>query len=154
MIRPTLDDEHEDLIKIAIATQLFEADQVELLSEMMRSPSEQDVWLTALQDETPVGMAYMAPEKMTDGTWNLYLIAVHPDYQKQGHGKEILQYVEAWLVKNNQRILLVETAGVEDFSYVRKFYKSHGFEFEAQIRDFYEDKVDKIIFRKAILNQG
>jgi hypothetical protein len=38
----------------------------------------QDIWLTD-DDRKPVGMAYVAPERMTEGTWNMYLIAVHPD---------------------------------------------------------------------------
>lgn len=92
----------------------------------------------------------MALEKMTQGTWNLYWIAVDPYYQRQGRGQAILDHVQKWLGKEGHRILLVETAGVEDFDYVRKFYADNGCETEARIRDFYEASVDKVVFRKSL----
>ena len=100
--------------------------------------------------DVPVGVAYMAPEKMTRGTWNLYWIAIAPDHQRQGRGKALLEHVQNWLIDKGQRILLVETAGVDDFDYVRKFYADNGFEAEARIRDFYDAGVDKVVFRKSL----
>ena len=70
---------------------------------------------TAEDGENPVGVAYLAPEKMTSGTWNLLMIAVHPDNQRRGVGKAILDYVESWLSENNGRMLVIETAGVPEF---------------------------------------
>ncbi|GBO55018.1 histone acetyltransferase HPA2 and related acetyltransferases [Pseudanabaena sp. lw0831] len=95
-------------------------------------------------------MAYVAPERMTEGTWNLYLIAVHPLHQRQGRGKSMLQHVEKMLTKKNERILLVETSGTDDFEYVREFYRKSGYEEEARIREFYAAGVDKIVFRKRL----
>jgi hypothetical protein len=61
----------------------------------------------------------------------------------------MLGYVETWLRERNQRLLIVETAGTEEFEYVRKFYRENGFEMEGTIRDFYDAGVDKIVFRKS-----
>ena len=85
-----------------------------------------------------------------EGTWNLYLIAVHPDRQKQGRGKALLRHVEQMLVERGERVLLVETSGTDDFDYVREFYRKNSYEEEAQIREFYAAGVDKIVFRKAL----
>jgi ribosomal protein S18 acetylase RimI-like enzyme len=87
---------------------------------------------------------------MTAGTWNLYLIAVHPDRQRQGRGKALIAHVEQLLAARGERVLLVETSGTEDFEYVRVFYRHSGYEEEARIRDFYADGVDKIVFRKKL----
>lgn len=141
------------MIALATASGLFEPDQTEILAGMLRSPAESDVWFTDDDGSGPVGVAYMAPEKMTHGTWNLYWIAVHPDHQRNGRGKAILDHIENWLTRQGERILLVETAGIDDFEYVRKFYSDNGFEAEARIRDFYEAAVDKVVFRK-VLNQS
>ena len=150
MIRPTIETDFDALIAIATASGLFEPDQTELLSNMLRSPGEHDVWFTDDDGNGPVGVAYMAPEKMTHGTWNLYWIALHPNHQRSGRGKAILRYVEDWLAAKGARILLVETAGIDEFEYVRKFYANNGFEAEARIRDFYDAAVDKVVFRKVL----
>ncbi len=150
MIRATSMADHEALISLATACGLFEPSQTELLAEMLRAPASSDVWFTDELDGRPVGVAYLAPEKMTVGTWNLYWIAVHPEHQRQGRGKWILTHVENWLIEKCQRILLVETAGINDFEYVRKFYLGHGFEAEARIRDFYDVGIDKVVFRKVL----
>lgn len=151
MIRPTTAHDHQALIDLATQSGLFEPDQTELLAEMLAQPSETDVWLTDEQDGVPVGVAYLAPEKMTDGTWNLYWIAVHPGVQRQGRGRALLAYVETWLREREQRMLLVETAGIDEFDYVRQFYASQGYRSVACIPEFYEAGVDKIVFCKSLV---
>lgn len=150
MIRPVTKNDFESVIGIATASGLFEPDQTDMLADMLRSPDENDVWFIAFAGREPAGIAYLAPEKMTHGTWNLYLIAVHPNRQRQGHGKSILGHVQRWLAEKGERIVLVETAGIDDFAYVRKFYADQGFENEARIREFYDAGVDKLVFRKVL----
>ena len=152
MIRQTLDTDFDALISLATSSGLFEPDQTGMLARMLRSPELNDTWFTDDESGIPVGVAYLAPEKMTHGTWNLYWIAVDPNHQRQGRGKAMLEHVQNWLVEQGHRILLVETAGIEDFDYVRKFYADNGFETEARIRDFYEDGVDKVVFRKSLID--
>jgi GNAT superfamily N-acetyltransferase len=126
MIRLSTLDDTTALIALAAASGLFEPSQTEDLAQMLdrhfsSENQTQDIWLTDYDNE-PVGMAYIAPERMTEGTWNLYLIAVHPDRQKQGRGKALLSYVEQMLIERGERILLVETAETDDFAYVRDSY--------------------------------
>jgi ribosomal protein S18 acetylase RimI-like enzyme len=154
MIRLTTPDDTTALIALAAASGLFDPNQTDDLAQMLdkhfKDRNEtQDIWLTDYDNE-PVGIAYIAPERMTEGTWNLYLIAVHPDRQKQGRGKALLLHVEQMLMERGERILLVETAGTDDFEYVREFYRQNGYEEEARIREFYTAGIDKIVFRKAL----
>jgi ribosomal protein S18 acetylase RimI-like enzyme len=154
MIRLTTPDDIAELIALAEVTGLFEQDQSEDLAQMMRQSfsdktKAKDLWLTYCTDK-PVGVAYVAPERMTEGTWNLYLIAVHPNHQRKGYGKSLLQHVEQTLVDQGERILLVETSGTDDFEYVRRFYRKNGYEEEARIREFYSSGIDKIVFRKVL----
>ena len=101
-----------------------------------------------------LAVAYCAPERMTDGTWNLYLIAVHPDHQGQGRGAQLIGYVEQALAARGERILLVETSGLPSFARTRAFYGKCGYDEEARIRDFYSAGQDKVIFRKALTTQA
>ncbi|XGV96205.1 MAG: GNAT family N-acetyltransferase [Leptolyngbya sp. BL-A-14] len=153
MIRLTNPDETPELIALAKATGLFEPAQLDELAQILKqyfdnTKESGDRWFTYWENK-PVGVAYVAPERMTEGVWNLYLIAIHPDYQKKGYGKALLQYVEQILANQGERILLVETSGTDDFAYVRAFYRSNGYEEEACIREFYAPGVDKVVFRKA-----
>jgi len=154
MIRLTTPNDTTALLALTEATGLFESNQIEELAQMLNQhfsdeADSQGIWLTDYDNE-PVGVAYVAPERMTDGTWNLYLIAIHPDHQKQGRGAALLQYVEQMLTERGERVLLVETSGTDDFEYVRIFYRNNGYEEEARIRDFYTDGVDKIVFRQLL----
>jgi ribosomal protein S18 acetylase RimI-like enzyme len=154
MIRFITPNDTNALLALAKATGLFESDQVEELAQMLNQhfsaeTDSPDLWFTDADDE-PVGVAYVSPERMTEGTWNLYLIAIHPDRQRQGRGAALLSYVEKILTERGERVLLVETSGLEDFEYVRVFYRKSGYDEEARIREFYRAGDDKIIFRKAL----
>lgn len=154
MIRLTTPDDTNALLALAEATGLFKSNQIEELAQMLNQhlgdkADSEGVWFTDY-DREPVGVAYVAPERMTKGTWNLYLIAIHPNWQRQGRGAVLLGHVEQMLAENGERILLVETSGLEEFEYVRAFYRKNGYEEEARIREFYKAGEDKIIFRKVL----
>jgi hypothetical protein len=75
MIRLTTPDDITALIALAEASGLFEPSQTEYLAQMLdehfsNNNEPEDFWLTDY-DHEPVGMAYVAPERMTEGTWNL-----------------------------------------------------------------------------------
>lgn len=154
MIRPATSDDTSALIALAEASVPFEPNEIEELWQLLtkhfdRNGNSRDFWITD-DDHGLVSVAYVAPERMTEGTWNLYLIAVHPDRQRQGRGKILLEYVEQLLANRGERLLLVETSGTEDFEYVRRFYRKSGYTEEARIRDFYAAGVDKIVYRKSL----
>lgn len=158
MIRLTTPDDITDLIVLAEASGLFEPSQTEELVQMLDQhfngkTENQDLWFTD-DDNGVVGVAYVAPERMTEGTWNLYLIAIHPEHQRQGRGIALLRQVEQVLASHGERVLLVETSSLESFEYVRSFYRKSGYEEEARIREFYKAGDDKIIFRKTLLKSA
>ena len=87
---------------------------------------------------------------MTDGTWNLYLLAVHPDYQGRGRGSALVRQVEQDLRRVGARVLLIETSGVPGFAVQRAFYAGLGYHEEARIREFYAAGDDKIVYWKLL----
>ncbi|MFM7444130.1 MAG: GNAT family N-acetyltransferase [Tabrizicola sp.] len=106
-----------------------------------------ELWLIAADG---LGLAYVAPERLTDGTWNLLLLAVGPARQKQGLGRRLVAAVEAAVLAKGARLLLVETSGVPEFAGQRQFYAKLGFRPEARIRDYYQAGDDKVIFVKPL----
>lgn len=154
MIRPTIPDDQEILMEIAVAIGLFTEGELEELGGMLTEYfngglGEDHFWLT-YDDGGPTGVAYYAPEPYTYGTWNLYFIAVHPQYQGQGIGTKLVQYVEQKLATQGERLLLIETSGLAKLEGTRAFYSKLGYHEEARIREFYRAGEDKIIFRKVL----
>ncbi len=153
MIRPSTPDDTIALIAIADAFG-WKPNELEQLSEMLSDYFSGDsnsdhFWITD-DDNGPVGVAYCEPERMTNRTWNLQLIAIRPDRQGQGRGATLLRYVEQTLTARGGRMLLVETSGLPDFERTRAFYRKCGYEEEARIRDFYAAGDDKVVFRKVL----
>ena len=107
-------------------------------------------WLSCHQGGAAVGFCYLAPEALTDGTWNMVALAVRPDVQGQRLGSALVAEAEAQLRAQGQRVLIVDTSGTEDFALARKFYAQNGYDEEARIRDFWAAGDDKVIFRKAL----
>jgi ribosomal protein S18 acetylase RimI-like enzyme len=154
MIRPIAPDDTTALITLAEATGLFESNQLEelgaMLSDYFSGNSDSDRFWIVDDDNGLVGVAYCEMERMTDGTWNLQLIAIRPDLQGQGRGTILLHCVEQMLTANGGRVLLVETSGLPEFERTRAFYRKCGYDEEARIRDFYKASDDKIVYRKAL----
>ncbi|NJS12150.1 MAG: GNAT family N-acetyltransferase [Microcoleus sp. CSU_2_2] len=157
MIRRSITpDDTTALIAIADAIG-FQPNELSELSEMLvdyfNGDSKSDgerFWVVDDENDGPVGVAYCEPERMTDRTWNLLLIAIQPDRQRQGRGAALLGYVEQTLTARGGRMLLVETSGLPNFDRARAFYAKCGYEEEACIRDFYAAGDNKIVFRKVL----
>ena len=98
----------------------------------------------------PISIGFCAPEKLTEGTYNLYAIGVRSDIQSKGTGSRMMAFIENHLKANGHRILIVDTSGTKDFELTRKFYEKLGYNKEAVIRDFWKEGDDKVIFWKKL----
>ncbi len=149
-IRPSKPQDLDAIKAVIDATELFPS---EYLDDMFSADSvpekEQEFWLS-YDDHGVQAVTYCAPEPMTNGTWNLLLIAVHPDRHGEGIGQSMMTYVEATLKKRGVRVLLVETSGTAQFVRTRSFYEQLGYDKEACIRDYYDAGDDKVTFRKEL----
>lgn len=151
MIRSVSPSDIPALKQVIDSSELFPSEFLdEMIADYFQNKDSTDTWLTYVQDGQAIAIAYCAPEKMTEGTYNLYLIAVNKSQQGKGIGTQIMNYVESLLRKQNHRILLVETSGLPEFEQTRKFYDKLGYTREAVIRDFYQEGEDKIVFWKKL----
>ena len=149
-IRFVIPTDMPSLKSVIEANGLFPSNMLDdMISDYFNNENSNDFWLT-YEDNQPVAIAYCAPERMTEGTWNLLLIAVHPDYQGKGYGSSILHYIEQMLAAREERLLLIETSSLDSFVRSQAFYLKCGYEKEAQIREFYQAGEDKIVFRKLL----
>ena len=152
--RPTTLGDAPGILALAVAAGLFPVDGTDevaaVLAGCLRGEQGPDHrWVTD-DDGGPVGVAYYAPERMTEGTWNLLMLTVHPDRQRQGRGAALVRHVERELAARGGRLLLIETSGTDGFERTRAFYRSLGYDEEARVRDYYRAGDDKVIFRKLL----
>ena len=154
MIRPVRAEDRASAIEVVRASGLFapeELAEVEAtLDTHLSGTAILECWLIDDPGDGATSVAYYAPERMTDGTWNLYLLAVHPDRRGQGRGASLVRHVEEDLRTRGVRLLLIETSGLPEFGRQRAFYTRLGYREEARIHDFYGSGDDKVIYWKSL----
>lgn len=150
-VRPTIRQDIPALQSVLNETGLFPADMLPgLVSNFLTSEDSVDLWMSCEVNGTVVGFCYAVPEQLTDGTWNMLAIAVHPDSQGGGHGAALVRSLETALRERGQRILLADTSGSDEFTLTRSFYRKNGYVEEARIRDFWARGDDKVVFWKRL----
>lgn len=150
IIKPTTQDDIAGLKVVVDKTGLFPSDMLADMLAPTLAGETQAFWLTCHVDGKAAGFCYTVPEEMTVGTWNMLALAILPELQGNGLGKALVRAAEDHLRSNNQRILIVDTSGTDEFSGARDFYAQIGFTEEARIRDFWAPGDDKVTFRKAL----
>lgn len=150
-IRNVLATDIEDLKAVLESSELFPSEYLDdMIANYLNNPSCEEIWFTCTENNIPISLGYCAPEKLTNGTYNLYAIAVNKELQGKGIGKKMMEYIERTLLDEGHRILIVETSSLDDYKLTRKFYENLGYHQEAVIRDFWNDGEDKIIFWKKL----
>lgn len=156
-IRTALPSDAGAIEALAVAAEMFEADDVGFLGEIVRQAGAGEhaeaQWRVAEQNGELVGAAYYAPEPFADRMWNLYFIAVAPTLQGGGVGSALMGRVEHELRErgpSGARTLMVETSSTDKYALTREFYAKLGYAEEARIRQFYGPDDDKVVFWKSL----
>ncbi len=133
------------------SSELFPSDLLDdMIADYLTNPSSQDIWFTTVDGDQPVSIGYCAPERLTEGTYNLYAIAVRKEHQGQGIGRDMMSFIEQLLRNEGHRILIVETSGKPDFELTRQFYRQCDYIKQAVIPEFYDEGDDKVVFWKKL----
>lgn len=131
--------------------QMFPSEFIDEMTQAFFAQESEEKWfVTEDSEKQVVGCAYCSPEKMTEGTWNLLLIAVLKTHQGNGIGKNLMQYAEFTLNSKNVRVLLVETSSLPEYKLTREFYPKCGYLQVAVIPEYYDKGDDKVVFWKSL----
>jgi ribosomal protein S18 acetylase RimI-like enzyme len=156
MIRPTLPADTDSLVALTGATGLFKPLEVvalrEVLDDFHATNHAQDHHAITLEENAEIlGFAYYGPAPMTEGTWQLWWIAVRKDQQGRGIGSQLLSFVEDDIrTKRQGRVLFIETGSLPHYEWTRQFYRKNGYEQHALLKDFYADGDSMVVFRKSM----
>lgn len=126
---------------------------VEMIREALAEPDAEDPYqfLVAEAAGRVVGYACFGTIALTQGTFDLYWIAVDPGHQKAGVGKKLLEAVEREVARQGGRLIVVETSSRKDYDATRRFYeRTMAYETACRIRDFYRKGDDKVVYVRYV----
>lgn len=155
MLRPIIPADTNPLVELTGATGVFKPAELVALREVFDDYFKENRALghrsfAAAEGPRRLGFVYFAPVPMTEGTWSLYWIAVAPDQQGRGLGRQLLEFVEREVKDDGGRLLLIETSALPRYLPTREFYLRRGYAPTAHIPDYYAEGDDLIIFSKRL----
>jgi ribosomal protein S18 acetylase RimI-like enzyme len=95
------------------------------------------------------GWLCWGPTPCTQGTFDLYWMAVDPTAHRGGVGTALLEAMEQRL-RGAARLIVVETAGRPAYAPTRAFYEARGYRETARIPDFYASGDDLVVYTKLL----
>ena len=150
--------DRERIAELLVSTRVFSQEEVAVALELFDlGIAEQDgsgapdacvpdyEFTGAFEGERLLGYACAGPTPATDGTFDLYWLAVDPAAQGKGVGRALVREVERDLRARGARLLLVETSSRPDYENTRAFYSRCGYTEAARIKDFYAPADDRIM---------
>jgi len=91
-----------------------------------------------------------APIDGTDGSFDLYWIAIHRNHQSRGFGQVLMSETERMIRKAGGRRVYAETSGRLQYEPTRVFYERLGFFREAHLKDFYAPATTRYSMSKVL----
>jgi len=106
--------------------------------------------LVAELNSTIAGYICFGPTPLTEGTWDIYWMAVAPDKQRKGVGSALLESAEKSIREAEGRLAIIETSSTPAYEKTKHFHLGHGYEIIARIPDFYAPGDDKLTLQKRV----
>ncbi|MBK8003050.1 MAG: GNAT family N-acetyltransferase [Gemmatimonadetes bacterium] len=149
------------VVALTSATSVFRADELLIAEEVVHDathwtpkPGEEGAErpyyaLGAEVDGVLMGWVCWGRTPCTEGTWDLYWLAVDPAAHGRGIGSALVDEMERRLA-GVARLVSVDTSGRADYGPTRAFYAARGYDAVARVPDFYAPGDDQVIFTKRL----
>ena len=123
----------------------------EVIDSYLRDPSGSGYHVfVAVGDSAVVGYICYGSAPLTEGTWDIYWMAVAPGEKGRGIGKALLALAEFKIKEAHGRLSIIETSSKPEYDRTRRFHRSQGYDVACRIADFYAPGDDKVIFQKRL----
>ena len=155
-IRPLFEKDRARLLSMLIRTRSFTSAEIdvamELIDIVLKDQIQKDYQIYCMVDDQGQAVGYICygPTPMTQGTFDLYWIAVDPDFQEQGVGSKLLSFLEGEVKSEGGRLILADTSTIPHYEKTQKFYLKNGFQEMARVSDYYHPGNDRITFCRRI----
>lgn len=146
IVAPAINTDRQEILAVTLRIENFTDEEKDTVLELWDARDKGYEFIVAREGEQLLGYACYAERALTDGTYDLFWIAVDPSARRMGVGEGLLRQTESAVRARGGRLLLVETSGMDEYASTRKFYESTGYAKEAVIRDFYKVGDDLVIY--------
>lgn len=151
--------EHSDvpkIVDIVKSTGMFREVEIdvarELLEIALNNPQQRDyiIYTAVEEDNQPIGYYCVGPTPLTESTYDLYWIVVHPTHYGKGIGHAMLCHCEDYVRKSGGTLIMVETSSLPKYERTRKFYLQHQYKEVARIPHYYAPGDDLVLYSKYL----
>jgi len=156
-IRPMVEKDRASLLSMLIKTRSFTSAEIdvamELIDIVLKDQIQKDYQIYCMVDDQDQAIGYICygSTPMTQGTFDLYWIAVDPDFQERGVGSKLLSFLEEVVKAEGGRMILADTSTIPHYEKTQKFYLKNGFQEVARVLDYYHPGNDRVTFCRRLL---
>jgi GNAT superfamily N-acetyltransferase len=148
-------DDKPKVMRLLRALSEFEPPEIAVAEEVIDShldnPSGSGYHIQVAElDSAVAGYICYGPAPLTEGTWDLYWLAVSAKEQGKGIGSALMGFAEDEIRKAEGRLIIIETSSKPGYQKTRRFYLDQGYETVGRIPEFYAPGDDKLILRKQL----
>ncbi len=142
------------------STGFFSPAEVDMAADLVRQrlkfgPAADYEFLLA-EDSKGSLAAYscFGPVPCTEGSFDLYWIAVNPGFQGGGLGRDVARRTEEIVRSMGGRRLYAETSGRPQYARTRAFYEKNGYRRASLLENFYARGDDRVTYVKEFEGRG
>jgi ribosomal protein S18 acetylase RimI-like enzyme len=155
LLRDLCSEDRPAIERILRGVGVFRAEEVaiglELVDETLHpGPSTDYNWFIAEESGRVVGFACYGAVPLTEGTYDLYWIAIDPACQGSTVATRLDLAVTEAVLNLGGRWLLAETSSTAEYGRAHRFYERQGYRLLARIADFYRPGDDRLTFGKRL----
>lgn len=143
------------MIELVRATGNFSDAEVAIAEELIDiytdQPEQKDYYAySAVIDGRVGGFLIVGPTPATVGTYDMYWIAVHPEFYGRGVAQALDSFAVQFVLDRQGYWLIAETSGQTGYDRTRTFYQKQGYREVARIPDYYKPEDDLVIYGKRL----